>query len=653
MSPIPPPSLISRTGRRVFVVQRRLLTQVLRHAALVVIAGAWSVAGAQDDHEHHARLLKQSVVVFKASAFSILETGGAVPPHLEILFDVPSRGNEIHAHHLPGWIRISVDRLAPVEHTYTDEEWHALADGALHLLLTAPSGPGAHTVAVTFKGIDRNGKPYLRTKSFSLESPNPSEHYVLRFHAPPNDEPFMAIEPLGASLLRPSAGSPAPGELAYRIGRFEAASGNHHNAASAFLAALQSGLPEPTQSNARLRLAESYGALGAPEEAESLLERLATEASDAAVRARAWVLIERIAYQDGRHDRVIQAHSRLGANAPPDLAGEAHALAGMSALALRAFSQAADFFRAVPKASADAPLALFGQAQALAGQGDAFTATTLFSKLTQTRSLFAASHSDMSFHAHAALGFQFLVQGRYQEAVAELGRVPSDHALAHASLFGIGWGLQNAGEHVKAIAVFDDLVTRAPDGPYAHEARLAMAASYAALRAPTRSVAAYRAALDALAKSTAALDRLRTVVAGSAWDPLSDYELALPADARRLVRDTPTLALAVERYRWLVHVERDLRRTLAEFPAFLTAPGANTLGGRLHTKDGSRLVAQGQELLTKIDVVERESRKALSALIIETADRERDRLEGWSVAASLGIARNLRDDLGGEGLTLE
>jgi hypothetical protein len=54
-----------------------------------------------------------------------------------------------------------------------------------------------------------------------------------------------------------------------------------------------------------------------------------------------------------------------------------------------------------------------------------------------------------------------------------------------------------------------------------------------------------------------------------------------------------------------------------------------------------------------MDVVERESRKALSGLIVEAVDRERDRLESWSVAASLGIARNLRDDMGSEVLTLE
>ncbi|MFZ5876966.1 MAG: tetratricopeptide repeat protein [Nitrospirota bacterium] len=621
---------------------------------ITLLAGGLARAQAADaPSDQQARLLKQSVVAFNAAAFAVRETGEVLPPHIEVLFEVPTRGERLHAHHLPGWLRVSLDRLPPVEHLYTDSEWHALVDGALQVLLTAPFSPGSHTLAVTFKGIDRNGKPYLRTKSFSLESPRSTEHYVIRFHAAPGEEPSLSLDSLGESLLRPRPGT-AAGSLAYRIGRFDAASGNPHGAAGVLLAALQNGLAGEYRSDAQLLLAEAYGTLGAPEEAEALLERLASETSDASLRARAWFFIERIAYQDGRHDRVIQAYARIGSALPSDLVGEARTLAGLSALALRSFAQAEELFRAVPKSSADAPLATFGLAQALAGQGDAFTAITSFTKLTQSRSLFTtAVQSGVSSYAHAALGFQLLEQARYREAVEELAQVPSDHPMSHASLFAIGWCLSKSGEHVKAIAVFDDLLTRAPDGQYAHEARLAAAASYADLRAPTRSVAAYRTALDALGESAAELDRLRAVVRGPTWDPLSDYEADFPASARRLVRETPQVALALTRYRWLVQIERDLRRTIADFPGFLKIPSSNTLGGRLNTKDGSHLVAQGQELLTRIEVVNRESRKTLAALILDAVDRERNRVEDWSVAASLGIARNLRDDIGREGLSLE
>jgi len=363
--------------------------------------------------------------------------------------------------------------------------------------------------------------------------------------------------------------------------------------------------------------------------------------------------VERIAAREGRHTRVLEAHARIGSALPPEFSGEAHTLAGLSALALRAYPQAAGLFRAVPKSSPDAPLALFGQAQALAGQGDAFTAGTLFAKLGETRKLFDPVQSRVTEYAHAALGLQLVAQGRYEEAVTQLSRVPSDHPLSESTLFAIGWCLRETGEQVKAIAVFDELLTRAPGGRYAHEARLATAASYADLRATTRSVAAYRTALDALTASNAALDQWSAVVRTPAWDPLAQ-DTSVPADARTMVLNDPAVIRAVERYRWLIRFGQELRSALDRFPGFLAAPqGPTSLGSRLQTVDGSHLVNQGNDLLARLDVVKKESRDALSMLITQTLAREQERLEEWSVAASLGIARNLRDDVSGEVLTLE
>ncbi len=645
LAPSADPTLESRRGVASLRAGGILLAPLL---AIVLVAPGQ----AEPDPERHARAVKQAIVAFAASALTVRENPQAPPPHMEVLFEVETRDESLHAHHLPGWLRVSLDKHPAIEHSYTDEEWHALADGALHLLLTAPYVPGARTLTVHFKGIDRNGKPYLRTKTFSLETARPSDHRVLRFRAAANEEPTLSLDALGESLLRSTAGQPTD-ELLYRIGRFESASGNHAAAAAFYFAALDPRVVGPRQPETRLRLAEAYAAVGAPEEADRLLERVGTESADAGIRARAWFAIERIAAAEGRHERVLQAHARIASSLSPESAGEANALAGSSALALRAYSQAAGFFRAVPKGGVDAPFAQFGQAQALAGQGDAFTAGTLFAKLGDTRSLFNPVQSRITEYAHAALGFQMITQGRYEEAIVPLGRVPSDHPLSDTALFAIGWCLRETGEHVKAIAVFDDLVARAPEGRYAHEARLATAASYADLRATTRSVAAYRASLDALSASTTTLERLHERVRGPAWDPLTAPDARGATDVQRLLND-PSIVRALERHRWLVRFGKELQKALDRFPEFLSKPqGSATLGGRLQTVDGSHLVNQGQDLLARLEVVQKESRDALSALITQTIARERARLEEWSIAASLGIARNLRDDLGGEALIIE
>jgi tetratricopeptide (TPR) repeat protein len=568
-------------------------------------------------------------------------------PHLEILFEVDQRAEPVPAHHLPSWIRVALDGQPAVEHTYPDVEWHALAVGGLQHLLTASVAPGRYTVVVTFKGIDRNGKGYLKNKSFAFDLARAADHRVLRFRAAFNEEPQVTLEPLGESLLGARQAERPVDDLAYRLGVFAAEAGDYGTAASYFLAVLDRN-PPIRRDDSRLRLAQAYAAVGLPEEAEAVLDTLITQTANDSMRARAWFLIEQLAFRDGRHARVLEAHERLGAGVSPDQTGEAHALAGLSALTLRAYPQALAAFRNVPKSSADTPLALYGQAQALSGLGDAFTASGTLTKLIQSRSIFDPIRSRVIERAHAALGFLFLQQGRDDEALTELGQVRSDNPVYETALFGVGWALRKQNEHVKAIAIFQDLLVRFPAGIHAHEARLALAASYADLRAYTRSVTAYRTALDALTTAMNTVDQRRAAIRESAWDPLVE----VPPD-----EDSIAFTRASEHYRWLVRFEQDLRQTLDRFPAYLAGPPRSaTLQNRLQTLDGSQLKANGQELLVKIEAVRNESRQALRALALDALVREQARLEDWSVQASLGIARNLvveRNEVGVEALTLE
>ena len=639
------------------LVRRTRILAVAAGCVLGLVGPGWG-APPESSLEERIHALKKSIVAYNTALFVLREDPAAPAPHLEILLDVDDRGDPdpVPAHHLPSWIRVALDRHPAVEHIYTDNELPALAEGGLQPLLTVPATPGQHTLVVTFKAIDRNGKSYLKTKEWPFETTRPAAHAIVRFRSAMNQEPDLRFELAGESLLNARHADRPADELAYRLGVFAAQAGDYGNAASFFLSALDRDGPHP-RDESRLRLAEAYAAVGLPEEAEAVLTALIGETRDDAMRARAWFLIERIARRDGRHARVLEVHERLGTGLPPELAGEAHTLAGLSALSLRAFPRAADLFRRVVRTSPDAPIALYGHAQALAGFGDAFTASELLKKLIQSRSIFDPVRSRVIGHAHAALGLQLIEQGRYDEALAELGQVQADSPAYETALFGVGWALRKADERVKAIAIFQDQLARFPRGAHAHEARLLLAAAYAELRAYTRSVTAYRAALDALTAAMSAVDRRRAGVDATAWDPLAELRASEPADTDPLHRDAP-FSRAAEQYRWLVRFESDLRRTLDHFPPYLTAPrrGATTLGGRLQSVDGPELILRGQDLLVKLDSAKAESRRALTALALDALAREQTRLEDWSVEASLGIARNLvveRDELGSEVLTLE
>ncbi|MEO5657567.1 MAG: tetratricopeptide repeat protein [Nitrospiria bacterium] len=592
--------------------------------------------------------LKKAVVAFNASLLTMRENAASPAPHLEILFDVDGRGDTVPAHHLPSWIKVSLDRHPPKEYSYTDAEWHALAKGGLQLLFTVPAVSGPHTLTVAYKGIDRNGKTYLKTRTLAFTTTQGADHRVLRFRADVNHEPQLTLEAMGASLFQMS--SPELQSPASRLGLFAAETGDHGAAAGWFLAAAD-GKPADRRLDDRFRLAEAYAAIGLPEEAETLLKALLQDTSNPASVARAWMLIERIAFRGGRHAQVLEAYERLGPGLSPEDAGEAHLMAALSALAQRAFPQAATIFRRVPKSGVDGSLALYGQAQALSGLGDGFTAAGLLRKLIDSRSVFDGSRSRVVEHAHAALGFQWTVQGRYEEAVAELAQVPEGHSAYEGAQFGMAWALRQMDEHVQAIAVFQGVVNRFPEGAYAHEARILLAASYADLRAPTRSVKAYRTALDVLGASLAAIDRERATVGSPDWDPLA----VRPRTRGGVITGDPAFVPALDRHRWLVRFQRDLRRTTEHFPSDLTAArsGQKTLGSRLHTLDGSQLAGQAQELLQKLDNAVLESRRTLAGLAGEALDREHTRIEEWSVQAVLGIARNLRDEMGGDVLLVD
>ena len=538
------------------------------------------------------------------------------------------------------------------------------ADGGLQPLLTAPFTAGRHTLAVMFKGVSRSGKSYLKAKGFTFETTRPVAHVVLRFLAFLNEEPELTLTVIEQSWLEsPSSGS-ANEDLVHRLGVFANGVGEYGKAASFFLSSLER--PNPVRLDEhRLRLAEAYAGAGLPEEAEALLKAVIAQSPDEVSRARAWLLTERFAFRDGRHARAIEAYervdvARLGSSLPSSLLDDAHLFAGTSGLVLHQYQRAAAAFRRVTRSGPDAPFALYGHAQAVAGSGDASTASNLFKKLTESRSPSDPVQARVADFARTALGFQRIEQGRHEEALSELGQVRPAHPAYEAALFGIGWALQKMGEHIKAIAIFQDLITRFPHGEHVHEARLAVASSYADLHASTRAITAYHAALEAGRASLREVDRLRGALDHPNWDPVAERITDSTFQAE------PAFSRSMERYRSLLRSEEELRRTLDHVPEYLSPapsgcsdaqkPCSNARGSNPRAVDAAQLVAEGRTLLVNLDALKGAFRGVLRGQTHDALHRERERIEDWAVQASVGIARLLtadRDELGSEALTLD
>jgi hypothetical protein len=122
----------------------------------------------------------------------------------------------------------------------------------------------------------------------------------------------------------------------------------------------------------------------------------------------------------------------------------------------------------------------------------------------------------------------------------------------------------------------------------------------------------------------------------------------------------------MERYRWLLRSEAELRRTLDHVPEYLSPapsgcsdtqkPCSNARGNNPRAVDAVQLVAEGRTLLVNLDALKGAFRGVLRGQAHDALDREQQRIEDWAVQASVGIAKNLiadRDELGSDALTLD
>jgi TolA-binding protein len=286
-----------------------------------------------------------------------------------------------------------------------------------------------------------------------------------------------------------------------------AAAGGDTLAAIATLTPLVRAPGAQVQDETRLFLGRLLVDWGMEAEAVQLLRPLAERATpqDPVPPLASYQLL-RLYYDKGDYANAAAAFLRTRERLPLEDLTHALYLAGNSYLRLKDFNKAVAVLDRVPPASPYYAFALYSSGLGYLSLGDAYSSTLLrFHALTELQPKADPTVRQLIDKTHVTVGYSYIDQKRFQEAIAEFTQVPDSSLYADQARFGLGWTYLGMGECVKAIVIFEQLTRSYPVSPYAREGWLNVGSCYSMLNAYNKSIDSYRDALTAYSEHRQAL----------------------------------------------------------------------------------------------------------------------------------------------------
>jgi len=288
--------------------------------------------------------------------------------------------------------------------------------------------------------------------------------------------------------------------------------------------------------------------------------------------------------------------------------------------------------------------------------GDVYSAVESFRRLASMEVHGDPVLSRLIDKAHLTVGFEFLHQKRYMDAIGQFALVPPSSPLFDQALFGIGWGYFKLEEYVKAAVVFKDLRQRFPDSPYSQEALVAMGYAYSRLQAFKLSIDQFRLALDSVTAKAQSLQQQIDAINQPKWIPppsIDGYPIVSGLSSQVQLDDLlnhfeeeQTLQAALEQYQTLTQAIAMIDSGLLTL-AQMAQSQAQWLSGQENKQRFAALRAGFEEAKKQAAALQVVFKKQLSQASSVWLQQEQVRLEEASVQASIGIARNLVLDTAG------
>lgn len=558
---------------------------------------------------------------------------------------------------IPAWItsvRVELDGRELSAWSLTPALERLFQEAGFLPLSRSTVSTGRHQLHVIVEGTRKKGAPRQAEASVSIEKGAGGLWADLHFLADAEEGQPLQLGVDQWSLLSPAVNT-RRNTLPYWSAELDAAAQHPFEALAWYAVAQQQGLPHEELVALQFRMADAYLAAGMPKHVIALMTPY-TKQEGTRESLEGWFYLEKAAYDSKQYYDVINAFTRLTPKLRSSLYHEALYLAGNSYLQRKQYERAFTTLNQIPHYSEFYPFAQYSMGLAYLNFGDVYSAVESFRRLTGLDVKGNPALQRLIDKAHLTVGYEFLHQKRYTDAIGQFALVPPASALFDQALFGIAWGYFKLEEFVKAAVVFKDLRQRFPDSPYSQEALVALGYAYSRLQAFKLSIDQFRLALDSVTMQAQALQQQIDAINQPQWIPPSSIN-HYPAvsglssqvqldDLLNHFKEEQTLQTALEQYQALTRVIAIIDRGLLDL-AQMAQNQPKWLSGRENKQRFTTLRAGFEQTKKQALALQAVFKKELGQASSQWLQQEQVRLEEASVQASIGIARNLVLDTAG------
>jgi tetratricopeptide (TPR) repeat protein len=505
-----------------------------------------------------------------------------------------------------------------------------------------------HLLHVIAEGTGKRGAPRRADAVVSIEKGAGGVWAALHFLGDTADGQPLQLGVDQWGLLSPAV-SKQRNALPYGMARMAAAEQQPLEALGWYAVAQQRGLPQAELDALHFRMADAYLAAGMPNHVTELVTPY-TRQEGTSEAVEGWFYLEKAAYDSQRYRDAVNAFARVTPPLRISLYHEALYLAGNSYLQLKEYERAFTTLSQIPRDNEFYPFAQYSMGLAYLSFGDVYSAVESFRRLTGLEVQGNPALQRLIDKAHLTIGFEFLHQKRYTDAIGQFVLVPPTSQLFDQALYGIGWGYFKLEEFVKSAVVFKDLRQRFPDSPYSQEALVALGYAYSRLQAFKLSIDQFRLALDSVTTQAQSLQQQIDAINQPKWipPPSIDYFPVVSGlssqvqldDLLTHFKEEQTLQTSLEQYQALTRATEMIDRGLFDL-VLMAQSQSKWLSVQENKQRFTALRAGFEETKKQALALQVVFKKELSQASSQWLQQEQVRLEEASVQASIGIARNL------------